>query len=462
MTTELKTILMVFAFCFTGACASFQGVDSAASKATTFDPHTKHAQTTTAWLGDFAAMRVLDEQADLLAREERFSEAAELYELAAARGDKLPSRTALPVILSAATAYARAKQPEDARRMLGVLADREVWWVNAIKSNPAFEAFSDEPWFDDVVARIEKNFALYQQKYADPNTSPVYFDDVARFWQAADLADTERSPSRKAAIFRRHYLAPATPGLIDYHWIKTITTERLVRKIAEASGYYTGIRDRTLGAADYEPEIRKAFRNLQTIYPDAYFPPVTFVIGRLNSGGTAGPEGMLIGLDVWSWEEGIPLDGISEGFQRVLTSFDLNDLPYVVVHEQVHAMQSYAGDRTLLLVSLEEGAADFLAHLVMPDQSRAPYYVWGLKNEARIWKRFQREMLDRDVGDWIGNNGREIDEDWYADIGYFIGARICEAYYEKAEDKQAAIRNLLNVSDAAAILEESGYANRFK
>lgn len=48
-----------------------------------------------------------------------------------------------------------------------------------------------------------------------------------------------------------------------------------------------------------------------------------------------------------------------------------------------------------------------------------------------------------------------------ADLGYFIDARICEAYYERAEDKQQAIRDLIIVSDPAAILEKSGYAKRF-
>lgn len=462
MSANSERLFMIVALCLVSACASVQQGHSSRLKTAPSDSQRAQMQATPAWLGGFAAMRVLSEQADLLAGEEKFSEAAELYELAAIKGDEIPSRTALPAILNAAVSYAQAKRPDDARRMLEALADRGVWWVNTIQSNPAFQAISETPWFQDIVIRIENNFVTHQQKYADPDASPLYFDDVERFWDAFDLASEETSPSRKAAIFRRYYLAPATPGLIDYHWIKTITTERLVRKISEAPDYYAGIRDRTLSVADYEPVIREAFRNLQAIYPEAYFPPVTFVVGRLNSGGTAGPEGMLIGLDVWSWEEGIPLDGVSEGFQKVLTSFSLDDLPYVVVHEQVHAMQSYAGDRTLLLVTLEEGSADFLAHLAKPDQPRAPYYNWGLENEARIWKRFEEEMIDGDVGDWIGNNSREIDEDWHADIGYFIGARICEDYYNQAEDKQQAIKTLLNVSNPMEILEMSGYAKRFE
>lgn len=60
------------------------------------------------------------------------------------------------------------------------------------------------------------------------------------------------------------------------------------------------------------------------------------------------------------------------------------------------------------------------------------------------------------------NTGSVEGDDWCADLGYFVGARICEAYYEQAADKQQAIRDLMFVSDPQAILEASGYAARFE
>ena len=44
-----------------------------------------------------------------------------------------------------------------------------------------------------------------------------------------------------------------------------------------------------------------------------------------------------------------------------------------------------------------------------------------------------------------------------ADIGYFIGYRIAQAYYDKSEDKQAAVREILQVNEFRAFLVESGY-----
>jgi uncharacterized protein YjaZ len=47
------------------------------------------------------------------------------------------------------------------------------------------------------------------------------------------------------------------------------------------------------------------------------------------------------------------------------------------------------------------------------------------------------------------------------DLGYFMGYRICQSYYEQAEDKTAAIAAILTTKDVNALLEASGYARQF-
>jgi hypothetical protein len=48
-----------------------------------------------------------------------------------------------------------------------------------------------------------------------------------------------------------------------------------------------------------------------------------------------------------------------------------------------------------------------------------------------------------------------------ADMGYYIGFKICEALYKRSADKSAAIRQILAISDADATLKESGYGEKF-
>jgi hypothetical protein len=413
------------------------------------------------WLADYAAMRQLNELGQGAEKEEKWAKAAAYYEQALKHAAKVPSPIGFWLEYAAIEANTKAGQIDNALRLLSKTADHGFRFPEAIKGDPLFKDLENDPRFHKAMEAIEAHASTYRSARSNPEAAKLIFDDVPRFWAAYDKAREFTYEPRMAAKFRKHYLAPATSGMIDYHWIKTGSMEQLARKISEAPDFYDGIREQTLRAVSYEPQIREGFKKLKALYHDAHFPDVTFVVGRLNSGGTAGPSGMLIGLDVWSWTEGVPLDGISPGFQKVLTSSNLDKLPYIVVHEQIHAMQSYSGKSTLLRGVLQEGSADFLAQLALPDAGVPPYFTWGYAHEELVWNRFKEDMLGTDFSNWIANNSEAIGDDWHADLGYFIGAQICKAYYDQAEDKQQAIKDLLYVNDAEAIFAKSGYANKF-
>lgn len=414
------------------------------------------------WLADYAAMRQLNELGQTQAKDKNWSVAAAYFEQAAEVSKKTTGLIGMWMDFAAIDASLRANHHDKALSLLHTAAERGFRYPEYIEDNPVFEEVKTDKRFTRSLEKIKALADSYRNNRRDPQDAQLIFDDVPRFWAAYDLAEKEKYQSSKAAIFRQHYLAPGTAGLIDYHWSKTKSMERLVKKIEDSPAFYQGIRAQTLSAASFEPQIRNGFKQLKRLYPDAYFPDVTFVIGRLNSGGTAGASGMLIGLDVWSWTPGVSLEGVSPGFQKILKANDLGRLPYIVVHEHIHSLQAYSGESNVLRGVLQEGSADFLALKALPDAKPPAYFVWGLANEEKIWRRFQAEMNDTDMGNWIGNNNTDHGEDWHADLGYFLGAQISKAYFEQAKDKQQAIRDLLIVNDPKRILEVSGYGNKFK
>lgn len=413
------------------------------------------------WLADFAAMQQLAELGDSAMESKNYADAAAYFEQASELSAKIPSPAGIYASANAAAAYLKMNRPKDALRLLEKAAAEGVREADYFATASDFEDLHGNKRFARIIEKMRGNAEAFRNSHRRAEDAKLIFDDVERFWAAYDLAAKEKGLKRKAAIFREHYLAPGTPGLIDYHWIKIQSMEQLASRIEEIGGYYDGVRERTLGAEKYGEIIREGLRRFVALYPDASVPDVTFVIGRLSSGGTAGPSGMLIGLDVWSWTEGVPLDGVEPGFQKAVQSFNLESLPFIVVHEHIHALQQYSGETNVLRGSIQEGSADFLASLALPEQQKPHYYRWGLEREEMIWRRFQKEMEGENFRNWLGNNSNMHEEDWYADLGYFIGARISEAYYEQAEDKQQAIRDLLFVTDAQAILDKGGYASRF-
>jgi hypothetical protein len=64
-------------------------------------------------------------------------------------------------------------------------------------------------------------------------------------------------------------------------------------------------------------------------------------------------------------------------------------------------------------------------------------------------------MDGTDISQWIYNGDRSTSRP--ADLGYFIGYRILEAYCKRMPDKQKAIAEMLAIRDPVAILRDSGY-----
>jgi uncharacterized protein YjaZ len=44
-----------------------------------------------------------------------------------------------------------------------------------------------------------------------------------------------------------------------------------------------------------------------------------------------------------------------------------------------------------------------------------------------------------------------------ADLGYYVGYKICQEYYEKSADKKKAIKDILEIRDFDQFFRESGY-----
>src|SRR6185369_13980401 len=102
--------------------------------------------------------------------------------------------------------------------------------------------------------------------------------------------------------------------------------------------------------------LARSFGTLASLYSEARFPPVTILIGRDNSGGTTGPTGVLIGLEVVCRPDA--------------PNPDVEDrLVHLIAHEYGHVQQFAQGGedraaRSLLRQSLIEGVAELVAELI--------------------------------------------------------------------------------------------------
>ena len=67
-------------------------------------------------------------------------------------------------------------------------------------------------------------------------------------------------------------------------------------------------------------------------------------------------------------------------------------------------------------------------------------------------------MLGLETGDWLWKQPATSDQP--QDLGYAIGARIVESYYESAADKGKAAQQIMAITDYPAFLALSGYGEK--
>jgi hypothetical protein len=380
---------------------------------------------------------------------QRYTEAAGLLQQQA-QAEPFQSTKAI-AYYNLACAHALASQPQPALRALAQAQQLGYNKPAHMRTDTDLLSLRTTPEFGRIVARMVQADA----RLDDPAQAQLITGDIPRFWRAYDLA--AKDTARAEAIFQREYFDKASVGLQDYFQARIYSARLFVKNQRAKPNFYRAIRPNTLRIATMAPQIRAGFAKLKALYPAARFPNVYFVIGRWNSGGTISDNGMLVSADMQCRTPNVPLDELSLWERNGFKS--LADLPYLVAHEHIHYIQKRSNDGSLLKGAVNEGMADFLAELTAGQQPNARLQPYGLAHEKEIWTNFTKEMAGTNWDNWIANSEQET-ADKPADLGYFVGYRICQSYYQEMADKQQAVHDILNISDYPAFLAKSRYAEK--
>jgi len=183
--------------------------------------------------------------------------------------------------------------------------------------------------------------------------------DVDRFYALYDI-----SAGRPTAEQLQAYLDGGSTGLMHLAKVRRVTGARMADAMASRPEIYVEAR----ACADHLPRVRarvaEGLARFIDQYPEAQFPPATFVIGR----------GRPVAV-------GSPVDGIQVGLEALCaTDFinpDIEDrFVGVLIHEYVHTQQApeltEKEKYTVLEVSLAEGVAEFVTELMIG----APAYAY--------------------------------------------------------------------------------------
>lgn len=290
----------------------------------------------------------------------------------------------------------------------------------------------------------------------NPEKAQIVTSDIALFWRAFDLA----KPENNLIIYRDEYLRKGSIGLQEFLRSKIGNSCNLVTAIDAAPKYYAALRAQSAKIENYKPQMLASFKKLKEIYPDAVFPNVYFLIGRMNAGGTVTYKGLLIGVEMYGKTDDASITELS-GWKKSSVG-RIEEIPVIVAHELVHYQQKYGLDGSelsLLGKSLHEGSADFIGELIAGGNINQQLHEYGNPREKQLWLEFKKEMNNKDTSNWLYQGDEAKDKP--ADLGYYIGYKITESYYNRAKDKKQAIKDILDIRDFNGFLRASGYDEKF-
>lgn len=303
---------------------------------------------------------------------------------------------------------------------------------------------------------IEKLAKKASDNLKDPAKAQLLTSDIHNFWKAYDAV--KQDSSKEVTLYKTMYFDKASVGLKDYFQSRIFTAEAFVANQKRKRKFYAAIRANTLMVDAFKGQMKNSFVQLKEMYPEALFPNVYFVIGRWNSAGTVSSNGLLIGTDMLSKSDAVPLDELSLWERNNYKSIE--NLPYIVAHELIHYEQNSMGnDTTTLSACIREGMADFIGELISGKNSNPRLHDFAKGKEKKIWAEFEKEMYMNRSKNWIANSGQET-TDRPADLGYWMGYQICKAYYEELNNPQQAIYDMLHIKDYKAFLMKSRYAEK--
>lgn len=276
------------------------------------------------------------------------------------------------------------------------------------------------------IAKAQTNFST------DPLNAVFETKDTDRFWKAFDKMDAS-----KGNPFT-DYINNGSQGVKGFMEYRIINADSLYTMVKKRKEDYLKSRHVLAGINQKEKRIRAVYSALKYWYPQAKFPPIYFVYGRFNTGGTFSRDGIMIGTETLQ-----NLDGIAG----------------LVSHETIHFQQDIKGTDNLLKYTLSEGSADFISELVSGETNNSPFYKYGETHSNQLYKEFVTVLKKNDLTDWLYGTSKKDDRP--NDVGYWMGYKISEAYFNKQADKHKAIYNILHIQNPLLFLKDSGFLDQY-
>jgi len=278
------------------------------------------------------------------------------------------------------------------------------------------------------------------------NDAELITSDIKNFINAFKSLSNDKDSIQ---VLQKEYFDKASPGMLDYIGkFDDFNPEFLSKAIQESPETYVAVEDFYNHISVLEADYKKAMEIFNKVVPNPVFPPIHLIIGGNRGIGNGSVLGPLVTIERYS-----------DDYVHLLDLF---------VHEMIHSKQLTMGFEkyisifskkdNLLDMVLREGAADFIAYrLVRQNIGRNMKLKNYEENELKLWERFKKDLVNQDNSYWLSISLKDVEKGIPILIGYGVGYKIVESYYNQSKDKTKALIEILSMEDASAFLKKSNY-----
>jgi len=270
--------------------------------------------------------------------------------------------------------------------------------------------------------------------------------DWEHFWTMRDSVMATADTARQRDLVNRLYIASASEGLKAFMRNKDGLDLKWLALLKADPGFWDKLQKNEPLIDTTVLRLEQQIHRFRELYPELKPAQSFLIVGLRQQGGTVRGNLSLIGVEV------------------VLNCPTLmgDQLVRMGIHEYVHTQQKRPDFQQINVLTsvIREGACDFVAGLVTGLPAKTPYMAYGPAHEKEVWQSFQKDMYTRNNDNWV-STGPNLALP-AADLGYFVGYRICQAYYDQATDKKKALKAIieLDYTDPGAVndfFKRSGY-----
>jgi hypothetical protein len=274
----------------------------------------------------------------------------------------------------------------------------------------------------------------------------IITSDIANFWDAYDQIVTTKDSVLQYKFLDSLYIQKGTLGLKGIMQARNYSHQDYIDAINSYPEFWSSVRKNTLKTDAYVSELNTGIEKIKKIYPELKPAKIYFTIGALRTPGTTIDSLVLIGSELAMTDKNTVSSefqgDIQKGRRTYFDSNPIDNLVFLNVHEYVHTQQKPVVNNLLSYV-LQEGIAEFVSVKALGIPSSAPAVEFGKQNDA-VKTKFENELFyGYNRNEWLWSD--DSNEFNVRDLGYYIGYQIAEMNYNQATDKQAAIKEMIEL-----------------